>query len=134
MNSSGLDSDTSLKAIYSLPPKEIYPILKTCEYGLSADEAQSRLEKYGPNKLAEGKKKSLLVMLLKNFTHLMAILLWFGGIVGIIAKMPQLAIAIWMVNVINGVFSFWQEFRAEKATEALKENASYLCKGFTRWI
>ena len=118
---SGLDSDTSQKAIFSLPPKEIYPVLKTSEYGLTAEEAQKRLEKYGPNKLAEAKKKSLLVMLLKNFTHLMAILLWFGGIVGFIAKMPQLGIAIWMVNIINGVFSFWQEFRAEKATEALKK-------------
>ena len=118
---SGLDSDTSPKAIYSLPPKEIYPILGTCEYGLTADEAQLRLKQYGPNKLAEAKKKSPLIMLLKNFTHLMAILLWVGGVVGIVARMPQLAIAIWMVNVINGLFSFWQEYRAEKATEALKK-------------
>lgn len=118
---SGLDSDTSLKAIYSLPPKEIYSILKTCENGLTADEAQSRLREYGPNKLVEGKKKSPLIKLLKNFTHLMALLLWVGGIVGLIAKMPQLTIAIWMVNVINGLFSFWQEFRAEKATDALKK-------------
>ena len=40
---------------------------------------------------------------------------------GFIAQMPQLGIAIWMVNVINGVFSFWQEFKAEKATEALRK-------------
>jgi P-type Ca2+ transporter type 2C len=121
LNSSGLDSDTSPKAIYSLPPKEIYSALKTCEYGLTADEAKSRLAVYGPNKLAEAKKKSWILKFLNNFTHLMAILLWVGGFVGIIAQMPQLAIAIWMVNVINGSFSFWQEFRAEKATEALKK-------------
>ena len=34
--------------------------------------------------------------------------------------MPQLGIAIWTVNVINGVFSFWQEYKAENATEALR--------------
>jgi magnesium-transporting ATPase (P-type) len=34
--------------------------------------------------------------------------------------MPQLGVAIWMVNLINGAFSFWQEYKAEKATEALR--------------
>lgn len=125
---SGLDLDTSKKDIYSLPPKEIYPILGTCENGLNADEAQTRLKQYGLNKLAEAKKKSPLIKLLKNFTHLMAILLWVGGIVGIIAQMPQLTIAIWMVNVINGLFSFWQEFRAEKATDALKKLLPTYCR------
>ena len=41
------------------------------------------------------------------------------GVVGFIAKMPQLGLAIWTDNLINGVFSFWQEYKAEKATEAL---------------
>jgi P-type Ca2+ transporter type 2C len=35
--------------------------------------------------------------------------------------MLQLGIAIWMVNLINGLSSFWQEFRAEKAAEALMQ-------------
>ncbi|WP_246577765.1 P-type ATPase [Clostridium psychrophilum] len=51
----------------------------------------------------------------------MAILLWLSGIVAFMAVMPELGIAIWLINVINGVFSFWQEYRANKATDALKK-------------
>jgi magnesium-transporting ATPase (P-type) len=58
--------------------------------------------------------------LLANFTHLMALLLWVGGLIGFLAQMPQLGMAIWLVNVINGAFSFWQEYRAEQATAALR--------------
>lgn len=98
----------------------VYGELKTCSDGLSTQEAQERIKQYGKNAIREVKGKPLIVKFLANFTHLMALLLWIGGIVAIIAKMPQLAIAVWMVNIINGAFSFWQEFRAEKATEALK--------------
>eukprot|EP01114_Cavostelium_apophysatum_P003728 TRINITY_DN1385_c0_g2_i1.p1 TRINITY_DN1385_c0_g2~~TRINITY_DN1385_c0_g2_i1.p1 ORF type:complete len:916 (-),score=259.88 TRINITY_DN1385_c0_g2_i1:52-2799(-) len=49
----------------------------------------------------------------------MALLLWAAAIIGFVAEMPELGISICMVNIINGMFSFWQEFKAEKATEAL---------------
>jgi P-type E1-E2 ATPase len=49
----------------------------------------------------------------------MAILLWIAGFLAIIAGMPQLAIATWTVIVINGLFSFFQEYRADKALEEL---------------
>ena len=41
------------------------------------------------------------------------------GLLGFLAQMPQLGVAIWLVNLINGAFSFWQEYKAEQATAAL---------------
>jgi len=66
-------------------------------------------------------KKKHLASFAANFTHLMATLLWSGGLIAFVAGLPQLGIAIWMVNLINGIFSYWQEHRAEKATEALQK-------------
>ena len=99
---------------------QVYDELGTCAEGLTQEEAQERIKLYGPNQLKEVKGKPLYIKFLSNFTHLMAIMIWVGGIMGFIARMPQLGIAVWMVNIINGFFSFWQEFRAEKASEALK--------------
>lgn len=107
--------------IYSLSLTDVYPAVESQPLGLSQLEAEERLKRFGRNALREVKGKPLYLKFLANFTHLMAILLWIGGVVALIAQMPQLAIAVWMVNVINGVFSFWQEFRAEKATEALRK-------------
>jgi Ca2+-transporting ATPase len=107
--------------IYSLSLADVYPAVGTQPLGLSHEEAEARLKQFGRNALREVKGKPLYLKFLANFTHLMAILLWIGGVVALIAQMPQLAIAVWMVNVINGAFSFWQEFRAEKATEALRK-------------
>ncbi len=107
--------------IHTLPVQQVYESLETCPEGLAQAEAERRLKNYGPNAIKEEKGKPLYVKLLSNFTHLMAMLLWVGGVVALIAQMSQLAIAIWLVNLINGAFSFWQEFRAEQATEALQK-------------
>jgi magnesium-transporting ATPase (P-type) len=107
-------------AIEVLSVPEVYELLDTGPGGLSQAEAADRLVRFGTNTIKEIKRKPLLLKFLANFVHLMAVLLWLAGFVAIIAKMPQLAISIWMVNLINGVFSFWQEFKAEKATEAMR--------------
>src|SRR3990172_774738 len=113
--------ETLRARLHTLPRDEVYGALATRPEGLTQAEAEERLGRYGRNAIREVKGKPLYLKFLANFTHVMAILLWFGGIVGFIAQMPQLGIAIWMVNIINGVFSFWQEYKAEKATEALRQ-------------
>ncbi|MDD1700157.1 MAG: cation-transporting P-type ATPase [Methanoregula sp.] len=109
------------KIIHTLPVAGVFSELGTRPDGLTASEADENLKRFGQNTIQKIKGKPLYIRFLGNFTHLMAIMLWIGGAVGFIARMPQLGIAIWMVNVINGFFSFWQEYRAEKATEALKK-------------
>ena len=104
-----------------LSTEQLFIFLKSNPEGLSSEEAAKRLAEYGSNMLVEVKSKPLIFKFLAQFTHLMAIMLWAAGIGAFIAKMPELGIAVWSINVINGVFSFWQEFQAEKATEALQK-------------
>jgi P-type Ca2+ transporter type 2C len=108
------------ESIHKLPVNEVYEALGVSPNGLTQTQAEENQKIYGKNVIEEKKKESLILIFLKNFINIMAILLWVGGIMAFFADMPQLAIAIWLVNVINGVFSFWQEHRAGKATDALK--------------
>ena len=107
--------------IESLSPDEVYAALGSSPEGLSPEEARARLARFGPNELREPKRTPLILKFLANLTHLMAILLWAAGTMAFVADMPQLGVAIFAVILINAVFSFWQEYRAERATEALKK-------------
>lgn len=102
--------------VLSLP--EVYAILGTGPEGLSQEEAQRRLTNYGRNAISKI-QDNRFAALAANFTHLMALLLWAGGLIAFMAGLPQLGIAIWLVNLINGIFSYWQERKAEKAMLAL---------------
>ncbi len=106
--------------VETLVAEAVYAGLGTSPAGLTTAEAAARLARFGPNVIREAPRTPLLVRLSRHFTHVMAILLWVGGIVAFVAGLPELGIAVWLVNIINGVFSFWQEFRAERATEALR--------------
>jgi magnesium-transporting ATPase (P-type) len=97
-----------------------YALMGSRPSGLTTQEAAELLGRFGPNTITEAKRVPLVRRLVSHFTHLMAILLWAGGGMAFLAGLSELGIVIWLVNVINGIFSFWQEFRAEKATEALR--------------
>jgi calcium-translocating P-type ATPase len=108
---------------YSLNNDELYKELNVSDNGLTDEEAKKRLEIYGPNLIKEKKKRPLILRFLDNFIHLLAIILWIAAILCFIPRvdMPQLGYAIILVIVINAIFSFLQEFRAERALEALSK-------------
>ncbi|EPC56506.1 cation transport ATPase [Lacticaseibacillus paracasei subsp. paracasei CNCM I-4270] len=101
------------------PVPDLMTDLHTTSTGLTQKEATDRLEKYGENVITREKQQSQLLIFLKNFTSVMAILLWVSGFVAILSGTLELGIAIWLVNIINGVFSYWQEHEAQKATDSL---------------
>jgi len=109
------------RPLHSLPINDVYAALGTRPDGLSVAEADERLRRVGSNAIRETRRRSLVLKFLGNFTHLMALLLWAGGILAFIGHLPQLGWAIWAVVIINAVFSFWQEYKAERATAALKK-------------
>lgn len=106
---------------YKLTSEDAYRELETSPKGISDADAQERLAQYGPNKLPEAKRRSLIFSFLANLYNLLAILLWVGGILALVGGLAQLAYAIFVVIIVNAIFAFFQEFKAEKATEALKQ-------------
>ena len=87
---------------------------------LSSVEAARRLAAEGPNKLPEPRRPSALRHLGRQFTHLLAILLWVASGLALLAGLPPLAVAIVVVIVLNAVFAFAQEYRADRSAERLR--------------
>ncbi|HNS24873.1 MAG TPA: cation-transporting P-type ATPase, partial [Methanobacteriaceae archaeon] len=108
-------------SIYELAPEEVFLEMNTSTNGLTDDEAQKRLESYGANQIEEVKQKPIIYKFLANLYQLLALLLWAASFLAFLSGTPQLGAAIIAVILINAVFSFWQEYQAEKAIEALKK-------------
>lgn len=113
--------EEKISQLASLTGADALAAMDSSAAGLTSDQAAKLQAKYGKNLIQAAKKKSPVLAFLSNFTHLMAILLWAAGIIALVAGMPELCVAVWLVNLINGCFSFWQEHQADKATEALKK-------------
>ena len=89
--------------------------------GLSVDEVRLRQNRYGPNLLPHPPHVSLWRRLLSQLVHFFAIMLWIAGGLAMLAGMPQLGLAIFVVILLNGLFAFLQEYRAEKAGDRLRD-------------
>ncbi|HQE80887.1 MAG TPA: calcium-translocating P-type ATPase, PMCA-type [Syntrophorhabdaceae bacterium] len=93
--------------------------------GLTNDEARKRLNEYGPNELMEKKKKTAIAMFLDQFKDFMILILIGAAVIsGFIGELSD-TIAIIVIIVINAIIGFIQEYRAEKAMDALKKMAAY---------
>jgi calcium-translocating P-type ATPase len=113
--------------IHNLSAQDLTQSLHTTVAGLDSAEAARRLIEFGPNIIKQVKQKSLFVRFLQGFTHFFALILWCGAALALFAEwkepgtgMGLLSLAIFGVILVNGVFSFWQEYRAEESIAALK--------------
>jgi magnesium-transporting ATPase (P-type) len=89
--------------------------------GLSSCEVVAARARWGPNRLPAPRRRSPTRQLVAQWTHFFAVLLWVASGLAVIAGMPQLAVAIVVVVVVNGLFAFLQEHRAERAAERLQD-------------
>ncbi len=118
---------------YLSDASQVLEELSSSDNGLSSAEAERRLEQYGHNKLAEGKKTSLLMKFLGELADPMIIILIVAAIIsGVTAVLnneyPSDVIIILIVVLINAVLGVLQESKAEKAIEALQEIAASTSK------
>ncbi len=88
--------------------------------GLTATEASRRLEQFGPNILPTAKPPPAWRLLWAQFVHFFALLLWAAAGLAAVAGMPELGLAIVAVIVLNGLFAFALEYRAERTAERLR--------------
>jgi len=99
-------------------------LLVTSPNGLSHSAAEERLLENGPNEIAEYKKKTVWQMLLQQFADFMILVLIGAAIIaGAIGDATD-SIVILIIIILNAIIGFVQEFRAEKAMDALKKMVS----------
>src|SRR5262245_36571406 len=94
------------------------------ERGLDAAEASTRLRKYGPNRLPEGKKRGPLARFLAQFNNILVYVLLGAGFTKLMLSLWVDAGIIFAVVVLNALLGFIQEGKAEKALDSIRNMLS----------
>src|SRR5262249_41713578 len=94
------------------------------EKGLDAGEASSRLQKYGPNRLPEGKKRGPFMRFLSQFNNILVYVLLGAGFIKLMLNLWVDASIIFGVVVLNALLGFIQEGKAEKALDSIRNMLS----------
>ena len=105
-------------------PEDLLKQFDSKREGLTAEEAATRLEKYGENRLREAKKKSVPRIFLEQFADLLVIILIIAAIISMMSGNVESTIVIFVVLLINAALGTVQTVKAEKSLEALKRMSS----------
>ncbi|UQD51653.1 ATPase [Bacillus methanolicus] len=107
---------------HEMKEKEVEQSLNTdFSAGLTEDDVKKRRKEFGYNELAEGEKQSALLLFFSQFKDFMVLVLLAATLIsGLLGEYID-AIAIIAIVIINGFLGFFQERKAEKSLQALKE-------------
>lgn len=106
---------------WSLTPEEVLQELRARPAGLTAKEAEERLERYGENVLREEARETRLQVFLRQFKSILIAILAIAAVVSFLVGEPQDAAAILIIVVLNALLGYTQEWQAGEAIEALKK-------------
>jgi sodium/potassium-transporting ATPase subunit alpha len=109
----------SVVALAAMTSPDRLAALWTSADGLSDAEASGRLVRFGSNEPVATTRRHPLVAFLGQFSHTLALLLWFAAGLSFAAGLATLGAAILAVVVVNGLFAFLQEHRAEQVVASL---------------
>ena len=87
--------------------------------GLASADAAALLARIGPNELPRPPRRPWWRLLVAQLIHFFAVLLWGAAALALLAGMPTLALAIAVIVLLNGVFAYAQEHRADRAAQKL---------------
>ena len=118
------------KNYFNQTPNETLEQLGVDAQGLTGQQAQQRLQKYGPNKLTEGEKKSVLSVFLSQFKDLLVVILIVAAIISMFSGNMESTLVIFAVLIMNAVLGTVQYFKAEKSLESLKAMSAPTAKVF----
>jgi magnesium-transporting ATPase (P-type) len=132
-------STASSTAWHALAINEVLKrLITSTEKGLDASEASARLQKYGPNRLPEGKKRGPFMRFISQFNNILVYVLLGAGFTKMMLGLWIDAAIILGVVILNGLLGFIQEGKAEKALDSIRNmlsaEARTLRGGETRMI
>ncbi|MDV3141201.1 MAG: cation-transporting P-type ATPase, partial [Candidatus Phytoplasma australasiaticum] len=107
--------------ISRLSSDEIWDFFKMQKTGLTTEEVRKRQMLYGLNVMKKSKHFSFGKQFIKQFFSMFAILLWIAGFLAFIIHEKAIGIAIVSVVIVNGIFSFFQEYKAERILSSLSD-------------
>jgi len=107
-----------------MTPEAALACLETGPQGLSAAEAEARLEQYGPNELAASRKISPWLIFLRQFRNLLIVILIVATVVSFALGEHLDAWVILVIVLACAILGFVQEYRAERAAAALRKMAA----------
>ena len=108
----------------SLSSQELMGRMGTSAAGLMGEETQKRLEAYGPNEVAEKGKQPVLIAFLSHFKSPVTIILMIAALVSVFLGQPIDAYIIIAIVLVSAILDFTQEYRAERAAEALRKRVA----------
>jgi Mg2+-importing ATPase len=110
--------------ILTLPVEELLLRLKSSLNGLSSEEVEKRLKTFGYNELAKKKKKAVIIGFLSHFKSPLVIILLVAGLIsGFLGEIVNASI-IFIIVLLSILLDFYQESKAEKAAEMLKQKVA----------